>query len=78
MNRSDADELQLKPCYDHGSRLQGQEDVLRALRQESSALMDEAFRSRALGQESAGKLKEEMAKYLLSLVASLPTKLRAQ
>jgi len=60
------------------SRLVGQADVIRALRAEANGLMDESFRCRALGQESAGKVKEEMGKYLLSLVASLPTKLRAQ
>lgn len=58
--------------------LMAQGKVLLALKKEAEALMDEAFRARALGQESVGKLKEETAKYLLSLVASLPTKLRAQ
>lgn len=63
---------------DSNLRLVAQGEVLRALRAEAGVLMDEAFRARALGQESVGKLKEELAKYLLSLVASLPTKLRAQ
>jgi len=56
----------------------GHSDVLKLLQGQAALLMDEAFRCRALGQESAGKSKEELAKYLLSLVASLPTKLRAQ
>lgn len=59
-------------------RFEGHADVLKQLQKEVESLKDEAFRCRALGQESAGKQKEETAKYLLSLVASLPTKLRAQ
>jgi hypothetical protein len=64
--------------YKAGLVLLGQDQVLKLLKAEAQSLMDEAFRARALGQESVGKLKEETAKYLLSLVASLPTKLRAQ
>ena len=59
-------------------RFEAHAEVFAALRQEAGVLMDEAFRARALGQESAGKIKEGTAKYLLSVVASLPTKLRAQ
>ena len=82
---SDADELTLANAmtvarYSENqlTRMDGQADVLKLLLEEASRLSDEAFRARALGQESVGKLKEETAKYLLSLVASLPTKLRAQ
>lgn len=60
------------------ARVEGEQRVLLALKMEAQELHDEAFRARALGQESLGKQKEETAKYLLSLVASLPTKLRAQ
>ena len=58
--------------------MEGQNQVLKLLNDEAMNLKDEAFRSRALGQESVGKVKDETGKYLLSLVASLPTKLRAQ
>lgn len=85
MKASDYDELTIQNAptlghvgHDQGLRLLGQGDVFRALQTEAQSLLDEAFRARALGQESVGKLKEETAKYLLSLVASLPTKLRAQ
>ena len=58
-------------------RLEGHADVLKQLQAEAGVLRDEAFSCRALGQESEGKKREETAKYLLSLVASLPAKLRA-
>lgn len=56
----------------------GHSQVLKAIQAEAAELHDQAFHARALGQESVGKQKEEIAKYLLSLVASLPTKLRGQ
>lgn len=85
MKASDYDELTIQNAssfaesqYKVGLIMLGHSQVLKALQAEAQSLLDDAFRSRALGQESAGKLKEETAKYLLSLVASLPTKLRAQ
>lgn len=68
---------QIEAVFD-APRLQGHADVLKALRDESEYLLSQARNLKALGQEGPGKLKEETAKYLLSLVASLPTKLRAR
>lgn len=80
MNASDYDEpvtiTERPPAGEVSARLQGHSDVLVVLGDEAHRLLDEAFRARALGQESEGKKREETAKYLLSLVASLPTKLR--
>lgn len=66
----------LADAQETSARIHGQSEVLELLQKESQVLMDGAFRARALGQESVGKQKEEIAKYLLSLVASLPSKLR--
>lgn len=68
----------LEDAKETSARIHGQSEVIELLKKEASILMDEAFRARALGQESVGKQREEIAKYVLSLVASLPTKLRAQ
>ncbi len=57
-------------------RLLGHADVLEQLKLKAGELTDEAFRERTLGAESVAKLKMEQAKMLLSLVASLPTRLR--
>jgi len=85
MKASDYDELTMPnaPTFSAIANEQrllmlGHSQVLKALQAEAASLLDESFRARALGQESAGKLKEETAKYLLSLVASIPTKLRGQ
>lgn len=60
------------------AKIAGHAEVYQVLSDEVKELMDQAFRCRALGQESVGKQKEETAKYLLSLIGSLPTKLRAK
>ena len=58
-------------------RLLGHADVMTQLQLKATELKDEAFRHRTLGQESVAKLKEEQVALLLSLVASLPTRLRS-
>lgn len=63
--------------YIDRGRYLGHAEVTKVLQAESGELMDQAFRARALGQESKGKVLEEQAKYLLTLISSLPTKLRA-
>ncbi len=65
-----------EPAQFYAGRLQGHVDVFVELKSKAAELRDEAFRHRTLGQESVAKLKEEQSAMLLSLVASLPTKLR--
>ena len=66
-----------EPAQHFVGRLAGHAEVIVQLRAEAQLLLDEAFRHRTLNAESQAKVKEEQAEMLLTLVASLPTKLRA-
>ena len=59
-------------------RMKGHEDALTVLKDVAGEILVTARNMKALGQEGPGKLKEEAAKNLLSLVASLPTRLRSE
>ena len=66
-----------EPAQHYAGRAQGHAEMLSLLRVEADALRDKAFRMRTLNQNAEARATEEQAELLLSLVASLPTKLRA-